>query len=208
MKSFRLLVAGLSLFIVSSAAYSQVSRYVAGTHYTTLETPVRTADTAKIEVIELFWYGCPGCYAFEPHMANWESEQGSDIDHKRLPAVWNPMTKIHAQAFFAAQSLNALDKVHDSFFDEFHQNRNRLNNEVVIQEFFESCGVSKDDFDSVFNSFSVRTRVNQAEKKMKEYGPAQTPSIYINGKYVVSLGEGGFQQMLDVADYLVALERG
>mgnify|MGYP002527971267 CR=1 FL=1 len=52
------------------------------------------------------------------------------------------------------------------------------------------------------------TRVNQAERKMREYGPAQTPSLYVNGKYVVTLGDGGFRQMLDVVDYLVSLERG
>ncbi len=42
---------------------------------------------------------------------------------------------------------------------------------------------------------------------MKGYGPAQTPSLYVNGKYVVTLGDGGYQQMLDVVDYLVGLER-
>lgn len=208
MKLFTLAVAMFAVSLLSTSALGQVSRYVAGTHYQVLDTPVRTDDSSKIEVIELFWYGCPGCYAFEPLMANWESSQQSDIDHKRLPAVWNPITQIHAQAYYAAQALDALDAVHNPFFNEYHQNRNRLQNEVVIREFFESCGISKEDFDTIFNSFTVRTRVNQAEAKMKGYGPAETPSLYVNGKYVVTFGEGGYQQMLDVVDFLVSIERG
>lgn len=208
MKLIKLAFVVLALSLTASPAMAQVARYVAGTHYQELDTPVRTADASKIEVIELFWYGCPGCYAFEPLMANWESTLPQDVDHKRLPAVWDPITKIHAQAYYAAHALDAIDAVHQPFFDEYHQNRNRLHNDAVIREFFESCGISRDDFDRIFNSFSVRTRVNQAEAKMKEYGPAQTPSLYINGKYVVTRGNGGYQEMIQVANYLVGLERG
>ena len=202
------LSAVMFLALLSLPLVAQPERFVAGTHYRVLESPVRTADSAKIEVVELFWYGCPGCYAFEPHMAAWESRQTDEIDHKRLPAVWNPITRLHAQAYFTAQVLGALDATHDPFFDAYHVQRNRLQNEVVIREFFESCGISQQDFDRVFNSFAVRTRINQAEAQMKSYGDPQTPSIYVNGKYVVTLGPDGFQHMLDVVDYLVGIEQG
>lgn len=207
----KLLQLGLAIFILAGipfGANGQVEGYVAGTHYRVLDTPIRTEDSSKIEVIELFWYGCPGCYTFEPLMANWERSQPTDVDHKRLPAVWDSLTEIHAQAYFTAQSLSAVDAVHDRFFEEFHVNRNRLHNEVVIREFFESCGISQEDFDRVFNSFSVRTLVRQAQSQMNSYGRAQTPSLFVNGKYVVTLGDGGYQQMLDIVDYLVGMERG
>ena len=158
-------------------------------------------------MIELFWYGCPGCYAFEPLISQWESVQADDVDHKRLPAVWDRLTTIHAQAFYAAESLGAMEAVHNPFFAAFHEQRNRLHNEVVIREFFESCGISVEDFDRAFNSFSVRSRVNQAANRIQDYGIAQTPTMYVNGKYVVTIEAGGYQQMLDVVDYLVSLER-
>jgi thiol:disulfide interchange protein DsbA len=198
----------LLLLGVTVSAFAQPARFIEGEHYRSLETPVRTADDSRIEVIELFWYGCPGCYAFEPLMADWEQQQAADIDHKRLPAAWNPLTEIHAQAFFAAEALDALEQIHDPFFAAYHQQGNRLHNEVAIRDFFESCGISKADFDRVFNSFSVRTRVSQAQRLMAQYGRAQTPSIYVNGKYVVQTGAGGYQQMLEVVDYLISLERG
>jgi thiol:disulfide interchange protein DsbA len=208
MKLLRLGAILLILAGISVGANSQEDRYVAGTHYRVLDTPVRTDDSARIEVIELFWYGCPGCYSFEPLMASWERTQPTDIDHKRLPAVWNSITELHAQAYFTAENLNVMEAVHNRFFEEFHENRNRLQNEVVIREFFESCGISPADFDRVFNSFSVRSLVRQAQTKMNSYGQAQTPSLFVNGKYVVTLGDGGYQQMLDIVDYLVRMERG
>ncbi|NKB31487.1 MAG: thioredoxin domain-containing protein [Pseudomonadales bacterium] len=194
--------------IMTGAAAAQISRYVEGTHYFEVDTPVRTADSSRIEVIELFWYGCLSCYVFEPLISSWESNQAGDVDHKRLPAVGNSITTIHAQAFYAAQALDALDAVHNPFFDEIHQNRNQLNSEVLIREFFESCGISEQDFDRVFNSFSVRTRVNQAASLIRDYGVGQTPTMYVNGKYVVTLAVGSYQEMLNVVDYLVDLERG
>jgi protein dithiol oxidoreductase (disulfide-forming) len=208
MKLLRFGLILLMLAGISAGANAQIDRYVAGTHYRVLDTPVRTEDSSRIEVIELFWYGCPGCYTFEPLMANWERNQPTDIDHKRLPAVWDPITEIHAQAYFTAQTLGAMDAVHDRFFEEFHENRNRLQNEVVIREFFESCGISQADFNRIFNSFSVRSMVRQAQTQMNNYGRAQTPSLFVNGKYVVTLGNGGYQQMLDIVDYLVRMERG
>lgn len=202
------LVTLLSLLVFSVTTMAQGSRYVEGTHYVSLDTPVRTADSSKIEVIELFWYGCPACYTFEPLISNWESTQAADIDHKRLPAVGNSLATIHAQAFYAAQALDALDAVHEPFFNEIHRNRKQLQNEMVIREFFESCGISADDFDRVFNSFSVRTKVNQAANLIQNYGVAQTPTMYVNGKYIVTLAVGSYQEMLNVVDYLVGLERG
>lgn len=192
----------------STTVNAQVSRYVEGTHYFQLENPVRTADASKIEVIELFWYGCPACYVFEPLMSNWEANQPEDIDHKRLPAVGNSLTTIHAQAFYTAQALGALDAVHEPFFEEIHQKRNQLSSEVQIREFFESCGISQEDFNRVFNSFSVRTRVNQAGNLIANYGVGATPTMYVNGKYIVTTSAGSYQEMLNVVDYLVQQERG
>jgi len=208
MKTLRNVVVICTLFLLPFTVSAQMARFVEGTHYIKLDTPVNTADESRIEVIELFWYGCPGCYAFEPLISQWESAQAEDIDHKRMPVVWDRLTTIHAQAFYAAESLGELQSVHQPFFEAFHENRNRLHNEVAIRELFESCGISPADFDRAFHSFSVRSRVNQAIKRIQDYGVAQTPTMYINGKYIVTTDVGGYQQMLEVVDYLVSLERG
>ena len=60
-----------------------------------------------------------------------------------------------------------------------------------------------------FNSFSVRTKVNQAEKRMNDYGIRSTPNMIVNGKYLVTTSENvrTQQEMLDIVDFLVEKER-
>ena len=54
---------------------AQPEKYVAGTNYLVLENPVRTRDSSKVEVVELFWYGCSHYYHFEPLIQQWKKSQ-------------------------------------------------------------------------------------------------------------------------------------
>ena len=56
----------LLALLFAGSVMAQPALYVEGTHYEALDKPVRTVDPNKIEVTEVFWYGCPHCYAFEP----------------------------------------------------------------------------------------------------------------------------------------------
>jgi len=47
--------------------------------------PTRTGD--KIEVLEVFWYGCPHCYQFEPVVEKWLEEKAGYIEFVRIPGV-------------------------------------------------------------------------------------------------------------------------
>ena len=69
--------------------YGQIERFVAGTHYQELANPVNTKDSAKVEVIEAFWYGCSHCFRFEPLIVNWEENAPDYVDFQRFPALWN-----------------------------------------------------------------------------------------------------------------------
>ena len=67
------------LFAGAATAMAQPALYVEGTHYETITNPVRTADPNKIEVAEVFWYGCPHCYAFEPLIESWAASLPADV---------------------------------------------------------------------------------------------------------------------------------
>lgn len=190
-------------------ALAQPEKYVAGTHYTVLNTPVKTNDAEKIEVIEAFWYGCAHCFRFEPLVENWHAKAPADVDFIQLPAVWDPLMKVHAQAFYAAEAMGALDKLHTPIFNAINMERNRLQNEKQLTELVTKQGVSEADFLQAFNSFSVRTKVNQVERKMKDYQIQSTPNMIVNGKYLVVNNQSVMtqQDMLDVVDFLVDKER-
>ena len=194
-------------FVFSS--YGQIERYVAGTHYLEIANPVNTRDSSKVEVIEAFWYGCSHCFRFEPLITNWEENKPDDVDFVRFPALWNNLMKIHAQVYYAAEVLDAVDVLHEPIFNAINVERNMLQNEGQISELFLEHGVSQEDFDLTFNSFSVRTKVNQAEARMQDYGIRSTPNMIVNGKYLITTGENvrTQQEMLDVVDFLVEKER-
>lgn len=205
----RSLLVTLVLFGISLSVFAQPARYVEGTHYVTLSEPVRTSDPNRIEVTEVFWYGCNHCYSFEPLIHDWESRQADDVVFVRSPGIWNAMMEVHAQLFYTMMALDKFDDLHDAIFDEIQLRGNYLQNEAAARDFFVSRGVSRDEFDSAWNSFAVSTEVNRAGTRMRDYGVRGVPNMVVNGKYRVSVDQAVPTQadMLRVVDYLVELER-
>ncbi len=197
------------LLPLANIAYGQVERFVDGTHYVTLDVPVNTRDRSKIEVIEAFWYGCSHCFRFEPLIEDWKANAPADIDFMRFPALWNGLMKIHAQIYYTAEALDAIDVVHEPVFNAINLEGNRLQNERQIGELFAAHGIDEEAFSRAFNSFGVRTRVNQAESRMQDYRIQSTPNMIVNGKYLIATGPDvpTQQLMLDIVDFLVARER-
>ncbi len=199
----------VSLLPVAFSSFAQIERYVAGTHYTELPNPVNTRDASKVEVLEAFWYGCSHCFRFEPLLAAWEENAPDDVDVVRFPALWNDLMKIHAQVYYTAEALGKLDVLHTPVFNAINLQGNRLQNERQIGSLFAEHGVTVEDFEKAFNSFSVRTKVNQAEKRMQDYQIRSTPNMIVNGKYLVTTGQNvrTQEEMLEVVEFLVEKER-
>lgn len=117
--------------------------------------------------------------------------------------------KIHAQAYFAAEALGKVHELHTPMFEAINVQGNRLQNEQQLSALFTQHGVTAEEFSAAFNSFAVRTKVNQAEAKMREYQVRSTPNMIVNGKYLISTGEAvpTQQEMLEVVNFLVDKER-
>ncbi len=203
------LLAFVLLLPLAFSSQAQIEKYIAGTHYTQLRATVNTNDASKIEVIEAFWYGCSHCFRFEPLLADWASRQAADVEFVHFPAMWNSLMKIHAQVYYVAEALGAVELMHEQVFNAINVQGNRLQNERQIGALFAEHGIALSDFESAFNSFSVRTKVNQAEKRMQDYEIRSTPNMIVNGKYLVTTGENVRTQaeMLEVVDFLVEKER-
>lgn len=199
----------LGLIVLSTGSLAQPARFVEGTHYETLDRPVRTVDPSKIEVVEVFWYGCTHCYSFEPLIENWEESLPEDVVFVRSPGMWNAMMQIHAQVFFTAQELGLVEETHNEIFDEILLRGNLLNSEASVRDFFMEKGASREAFDQAWNSFSVNSSVSRANTLMRDYGVRSTPNMIVNGKYrIVSNAAVPTQQdILEVVNYLVGVER-
>ncbi len=207
----RVLLVAVALALPLSACAEKAdtaAKYVEGEHYIALKQPVRTSDPTKIEVAEVFWYGCGHCFTFEPMLNSWAKTLPSDVNVVHSPGIWNDRMKLHAQAFYTAKVMKVMDRVHQPIFDALNLKQMPLATEADIKRLFEANGVDGAKFDKVFNSFGVNSQVRQAESRMRSYGIRGTPEIIVNGKYRISTGTAGGQpEMLKVAEYLISKER-
>jgi thiol:disulfide interchange protein DsbA len=190
--------------------------FEAGKHYFPLDQVVRVRDPNKIEVVEVFWYGCGHCFRFDPLVKAWQKTLPADIDFIRLPVIWNSNTELHAQMFYTAQSLGLLNRLHDRFFDVMNVQGNPLNTKDKVQEFFVNNGVKANEFDQAFTSFGVTSQVNQAKGRTLSYKVEGTPEMIVAGKYRVdgrafstenSSEQKSHEKMLEVVNFLIAKER-
>ncbi|BFM04865.1 thiol:disulfide interchange protein DsbA/DsbL [Halioxenophilus aromaticivorans] len=200
----RLIAATLAIvFGLVGSAFAE-DAFKEGVHYQKLAQKVATVDPSKIEVTEVFWYGCGHCYTFEPMLQSWKAEQAEDVNVVQLPAIWNGPMEVHAKAFFTAKALNKLDTLHQPLFDALNSQRARLDNEQALVDFFEKHGVSEEDFRKTYRSFGVVSQVNIANSKARGYGITGTPEVIVDGQYRISARMAGSQEkMLQVADFLV-----
>lgn len=197
------------LTFCSCSVSAAPEKYVAGTHYTVLESPVATGNENKIEVVEAFWYGCPHCYSFEPRLVSWIESAPSDVEFVRFPAIFGGQMKAHAQIFLTAENLDVIEITHDPVYQALILERKNLQTEAEIGDLFESLGIEQEEFTKSFNSFSVRTKLEQALKRTQAYQLAGTPSMVVNGKYLVMAGEAvkTHEEVLQVIDFLIEKER-
>ena len=202
-----LLVALIASAVTQAKDYSTapVKRvFKEGEHYVRLSAPVRTTNPEKIEVTEVFWYGCGHCYMFEPQLQRWRKTLPDKVLFMESPAMWRKNMETHARIFYTSKALGVLDTMHLAVFEAMHIKKMKLNRPEQIQALYEQQGISSNDFNKTFNSFSVTSSVNQAKARARNYGITGTPEIVVDGTYRISSRLAGSQtNMLAVAEYLV-----
>lgn len=157
-----------------------------GVDYKLVNPPQPTSDPGKVEVIEFFWYGCPHCYHFEPDLNAWLKSKPDNVVFIRQPAIFNARWAAHAKAFFTAESLGVLEKLHPLFYDAVQTKKQALESEADLAKFFAEHGVAEADFHKAYNSFAVDAKMRQAQDMAARYGVEGTPSLIVNGKYLIS----------------------
>ncbi|MEO1080869.1 MAG: thiol:disulfide interchange protein DsbA/DsbL [Pseudomonadota bacterium] len=195
----------LALQCLSLAAHAQ--EWVEGEHYDLISPAIRASEE-KIEVTEFFWYGCGHCYNFEPQLTQWKKGLADDVMVVGSPAMWNGLMEVHAKAFYAAETLGVLDKVHMPLFQALNVDRKRLSSEKEIADLFADHGVDRDAFSKAFNSFGVGSQVRQANARARAAKISGTPEMMVAGKYRISTRKAGSQaKMLELARFLIEKER-
>lgn len=202
----------LSAALVAASAFGMTVQaadpVIAGKEYIELSKPVPVSKPGKIEVVELFWYGCPHCYNFEPMINPWAEKLPEDVNFKRIPAMFGGPWDAHGQMFLTLEAMGVEHKVHAAVFEAIQVQRKHLTKPDEMADFLATQGVDKDKFLATFNSFAIKGQVQQAKELAKKYEITGVPSLVVNGKYRFDLGTaGGPDGVLNVADQLIAKER-
>ncbi|TDQ38119.1 thiol:disulfide interchange protein DsbA/DsbL [Thiopseudomonas denitrificans] len=188
---------------------AMANNLVAGQHYAVLANPVTTSQADKIEVVELFWYGCPHCYQLEPTISSWKKELPEDVNFVKIPAMFGGIWNLHGQLYYSLQALKVDDSVHDAVFEALHERNRRLASLPEITAFVGGLGIDKDAFEKAWNSFGVKSQLEKAKKLAIAYQVSGVPALVVNGKYRFDIGmAGGLRETAQVADLLIEKERG
>jgi len=175
--------------------------------YETLTPPQPTQNPDKIEVIEFFWYGCPHCYTLEPAMEKWLKTKPANVEFIRQPAVFSDLWGKHAKAYFVAEALGVVDKVHADLFDAIQNKKQKLTSEDQLAKFFVAHGVDETEFRNTYNSFLIDAKLRQAKAMGPRYGITGVPAIIINGKYKTTGPLAKSQEnMIEVMNRLIQQE--
>jgi len=194
---FITVLAGCASDEVTAAAYEE------GKHYLKVPSPKPDSNKSVVSVVEFFSYGCPHCFRVEPVLAQWKETKPSYIEFKRMPAYWNPKFELYAQAFYTAELMKVLDKVHMPIFNALHQQRRPLSSAQSFKVLFQEQGVDVADFDKVFNSFAVRQKLKLADNSFMNFKLSSVPSIVVGGTYSTDVSAaGGSGELVKVINYL------
>lgn len=193
----------LSVFLLP---LSSLAQYDEGKQYRVLDNPINTVTGDKVEVREVFWYGCPHCFSLEDDIYLWKQSMPAEAEFIKMPAPLSGNWTLHARMFYTLESLGKIDELHEKMFDAFHLDH-KLHNESDFLDFAEANGLDRDLVEETMDSFGVETLLGNAKQILSQAQLSGVPAFIIAGKYVTSPSmAGGEKAVFGVVDYLVAKE--
>jgi len=172
-------VSGLLMTAPAQAAPAE------GKDYQVLKAP-QPVPAGKVEVIEFFWYGCPHCFDFEPDLEAWVKRQGKDVVFKRVPVAFRDDLLPHTKIYYALEALGKVDAMQAKVFTAIHVDRKRMVDPNEIADLMAKNGIDRKAFLDAYNSFSVNTNSQRANKIADAYKVDGVPTVVIQGKYETS----------------------
>lgn len=192
-------------------------RWKPGVNYQPL-VPSQSTDVApgKVEVMEVFWFACPHCYALEPHVLAWLKKKPAYVEFVRVPVIWGSMHTAHARLYYTLEALGRDDLFEKAFSAAQQVQSTPLAGPTDAdtlrqqQAFAVQNGISADDYAKAFNSFSVNANMARAQEITQRFKVDHVPFFIINGKYTTGIaeagGDGHEEQLMQIISDLAASE--
>jgi len=214
---------GLTLAAVVQAA-DVPTPWEAGKQYFVIDPPQRGDAGGKIEVTEVFSYGCPACNFAHTFIDKIAKGLPANAVMTYVPASFKPNEDwpMFQRAYLTAQALGIADKAHGAMFDAvwkpdaplaiMNADQRTLKNPLPTIEdaakVYATYGVKPEDFVGTANSFTISTKMKQADAFVRATGTDSTPTIVVAGKYRLTFVSAGSDWKLleQLIHYLIQKE--
>ena len=204
LRVFTLLV-GL-LLASACTAQSSTAPYTEGNEYVTLPAPQqRLGSEGKVEVVEVFSYGCIHCAQFAPAAEKLRKQLPAGVTFKLLPAPFSAEWLPYARAYYAAKQLGVVERTHMALFDAKFAQHYPINSIDELADFYAREGVDRAEFLRVATSPEATAKLKEDLALIQKWQVDGTPTIVVNGKYRVAAVHS-FDEMVAVTQWLVKRE--
>lgn len=176
MKYIRIFAAALMMMLATSAFAED---------YSMLSPPQPTHSGNKIEVLEFFFYGCIHCYHLHPSLAKWEKTMPQDVSIDFVPVVFSQAWAPMAYTYYALKEMGKVKQLDDKLYDALNMDGLPLNDVNSIADFVSHYGIKRKEFIAYYKSFTVQADVERARQMVNDYQISGTPTLIVDGKYVV-----------------------
>ena len=193
--------------LILLASFSVLADPQIGKDYDKTAQIIPTETPKKIEVTEIFWYGCIHCYHMDPILDAWVKKLPADVVFKRMPGLPQPAWAPMAKAFYAMEDLKLSAKLHTPLFDAIQKEKslNPTDELAAIDWMTKKSGLDRQKIEDAFKSFSMNNKLNRAAQTFRASGATGVPSLIIDGQYITSSTMAGSnEEALKTADYIIA----
>ncbi len=203
-----MLLGGLSLTAACSAQSSAAASYTNGNEYVTLPGPhQRYSSAGKVEVVEVFSYGCIHCAHFAPVAEKLRKALPAGAVFKLMPAPFSAAWTPFARAFYAAQQLGVVDRTHLKLFRAKFDQHYPISSMGELADFYARQGVDRAKFMRIAMSPETTAKLKSDLALIQKWGVDGTPTLIVDGKYRVQTSAMRSQQEIaDVALWLAKRE--
>ena len=206
MRITRLLLSFLLLVVVLPVSGQEHSH--GGPAFSQIKPALPTQSGDKIEVAEIFWYGCSHCFSFEPHIKAWLETKPEDVVFRLVPGVLNSRWAIHARGYFAAEKMDALEQFHTPLFNALHVKRRNIFTRDALLDFAKEVGIDKKEFTRHYDSNETEVKMKQAFLMARDAKITGVPAVIVNGRYLISASSAGsYEGMIKTINDLIREER-
>ncbi len=184
----------------STSPAAATAPYREGEHFARIDPPIAAGEN---EIVEVFSYACPACAQFQPEVDAWKREHGDAVTLRYVPAEFFPAWVPFAQAFYSAQEMGVLGRLHRVIFDALYRQGRQATNLPEIAEIVAAAGIDASQFLTVSQSAAVVDAGERGRAYVRDAGVGSTPTMVVAGRYRVERKQPDGVKPLDVVDWLL-----